>query len=538
MNEAMARAKSLAGGFTPGQRGIILVALAALVMGAIALTNWVAQPTWTPLFSQLSGSDASSIVEELRSQNVQYQLADGGSTVLVPQSQGYDLRVTMSGKGLPSDSGDGWAILDKQGMTATEFQQNTAYQRALEAELDKTLASISGVNTAIVHLTIPKRDVFASEQDTPTAAVLLALAPGTTLSKGQVRSVTHLVAGSVPGLDPDKVTVSDSNGTMLTAPDGAAGVGGSASLAGDADGQTALFEDRVAEKTQRMLDTVLGAGRAVVQVSADLDFDSRHSTTESYLPSPVVPLSEQTTLETYNNASGAAGGQLGVVTPTPVSSLGGDGNYLRQGSTVNNGAGKTIVEEEAAPGTVQRLSVAVVIDSDTPGGADITKVQGLVSRAVGIDSARGDVVQVEALPFDKTASQAAAEELASAEQTAKVSGYIDLGKKAGLGLLAVIVAIVLLRRRRSDGSATVDASASDLAGGLLVPSRLEALANERMRELGAAAGRSSATEPAGMLEASPTIEREKLRDEVSTFVDSQPEGIAQLVQGWLSERGS
>lgn len=535
MNQAMGRAKGFANGFTPGQRGIILVAILGLILGAVALTNWVSQPTWTPVFSQLSGAGASQVVEELQAQGVQYKLADGGATVLVPQSQVYDLRVSLSGKGIPNAEGtEGWAILDQQGMTATEFQQNTAYKRALEGELNKTLQSISGVNTAIVRLSIPEDSVFAEEKQKPTAAVLLSLAPGTTLSKGQVRSVTHLVAGSVPGLEPGKVTVSDGNGTMLTAPtDGSGGTGAAASLANDADEQTAQFEDRVAGKTQQMLDQVLGPGRAVVQVSAALDFDTKHSTTETYFASPVVPLSEETSREIYGNPPGGAGGLLGVVTPTPVASGASGSGYSKDSRTTNNGVGKSIIEAVAAPGAVKRLNVAVVLDSNAPGGIEPAKVQALVSSAVGIDSARGDVVQVDTLPFDTTATESAKKELEQAEAAAKTAGYVDLGKKAGLGLLLLIVAIVMmLKKRKSGGVTTVDATATDLPQGLLVPSRVEAIGGGR-RELGAGPGGGREDEAP-----TPAIERERLRDEVASFVDSQPDEIAMLVQGWLEQRST
>lgn len=536
MSQAMGRAKSLAGGFTPGQRGIVLVAMVALVLGAVALTKWVAQPSWTPLYSQLSGQDASAIVEELRSQNTQYKLADGGNTVLVPQSQVYDLRVSLSGKGLPSTTGkDGWSILNQQGMTATELQQNAAYQQALEGELNRTLGAISGVNTAIVRLSMPTKDVFATEEEKPKAAVLLALAPGTTLSKSQIRSVTHLVAGSVPGLQPGKVSVSDGNGILLTPPDDAGtGTGNSPGLAGDADEQTAQYEDRKAAEIQRMLDTMLGPGNSVVRVSAELDFSKRHSTTESYLPSPVTPLSEQTSRETYANPSAGAGGLLGVITPSPVASRLGTNGYLKEERTVNNGVGKAVTEEESAPGAPRRLSVAVVVDSEAAGGVDSAKLQQIVASAVGIDPQRGDVVQVDLMPFDRTASETTKKELEAVQKAQKTAGYIDVGKKAGMVLLIVIVAIILMLKRPG-GRTTVDATARDLPGGMLMPSRIEAIGAERMRELGV--GPAGGLEMGGMTEQQPALEREKLRDEVSAFVDSQPEEIAQLVQGWLSRRG-
>ncbi|MBK6870151.1 MAG: flagellar M-ring protein FliF [Kineosporiaceae bacterium] len=539
MNQAMGRAKGLAGGFTPGQRGIILVAALGLILGAFALTRWVAQPTWTPLFGETSSADTQKIVEELQAEGAQYKLGGNGNTVMVPQSQLYALRVSVGAKGLPSTTSDSssWAIFDQQGMTATEIQQNAAYQRAIEGEVAKTLEAIAGVNTAIVKLAIPKDSVFVTEKDKTTASVLLSLAPGTTLSKSQVRSVTNLVATSVPGLLTANVAVSDGNGTLLTAPnDGSSGA--AAANANDTDEQTAQFEDRVAAKTQQMLDQVLGAGSAVVRVSAALDFDAKHSTTESYLPSPALPLSEQTSREAFNPGPGGVGGLLGVITPTPLSSAMGTGQYYKDSTTRNNGIGKSIVEAEAAPGAVKRLSVAVVLDSSAAEGVDPATVQALVASAVGIDSTRGDVVQVNAVPFNKAAAEKTAKELAKAEAEAKTAGYIDLGKKGGMGLLIVIAAVVLMLKQRKSKAAgpTVDATATDLPDGLLVPSRLEAIGGDRMRELGAGpAGEMGALEQEAL---SPIIEREKLREEVASFVDSQPDDIAQLVQGWLEQRSN
>lgn len=530
MSAAVGRARTLAAGFTPGQRGVVLVAVIALVMGAIALTNWVAQPSWTPLFSQLSGSDASAIVEKLRSQNVEYQLTDGGGTILVPQSQVYDLRVSLAGEGLPANAdGAGWDLLDKQGMTATDFQQTVAYERALEGELAKTIGAITGVRTAVVNLAIPERDVFAQEQDAPTAAVLVQLVPGTTLGKPQVRSITNLVAGSVPGLDPAKVTVSDGNGTLLNSPEGTAGA---ASAADDADQQTAQYEDRMSSSVQQMLDRVLGPGRAVVRVSAQLSYDTRQTTREVYLASPTAtPLSEATSRESYNGAAAGAGGRLGVISPslTPLAGADTGGQYVKEDRTVNNAIGKEVTQEQAAPGTVERLSVAVVLDSSTVGAVDTTRIQALVASAAGIDPQRGDIVQVDKLPFDTAAVEAAKEKLDKAEASARTAQYVDMGQKAALVLLAVIAVIVVTMRRRKGAPAAVAVSASDLPEGVLMPPRLEAIAAERLRELG----------PGPVEEGSaPNQERERMREQVASFVDSQPEEIAQLVQGWLAQRGS
>src|SRR5689334_12191180 len=276
MTQTMGRAKGFMEGFTPGQRSVVVVAAIALLMAAFALSRWVSQPNWTPLFGSLSGSDASAVVEQLNADGVKYKLADGGATVLVPQDQVYNERIALSGKGLPAGTGtDGWSLLDKQGVTATDFQQNVAYQRAIQGELAKTLEAMNGVNTAVVNLAVPKKDVFSSETDKTTSSVLLSLKPGTVLSNEQVTSITHLVAGSVAGLDPADVTVTDQTGAMLST----AGGGGSGS-ASATDEQTAAFEDRMSKAAQQVLDKVVGPGHSVVRVNAQLDFNNTTGTSK------------------------------------------------------------------------------------------------------------------------------------------------------------------------------------------------------------------------------------------------------------------
>lgn len=533
MTQALGRARRLLKGFTPGQRGVVLVAAVALVLGAVALTRWAAQPTWTPLFSNLSGSDANAVVEQLRADNVQYRLTDGGGTVLVPQSQVYDLRVQLAGKGLPTASDNSYSILDQQGLTATDFQQNVAFRRALESELNKTLQAINGVQTAIVHLALPQKDVFSTEQDKPTASVLLALRPGTTLSGDEVRSVTHLVGGAVEGLSPADVTVSDSKGQLLSSQE--EGAAGAAAAAGQADTRTAQYENRLSDNVQSMLDTVLGPGHAVVRVNAQLNYDTRATTSQRYVSETgVAPLAESTLHETYDGGEGA-GGALGQTWPTLTGgAAGGGGSYDRTQRTADNAVGTVVESAQAAPGSVERLTVAVVLDSAAAGNVDTTKISSMVSSAVGIDSTRGDAVDVSLMPFDTEAAAAAQEEIAAAQSAAKTSQYIDLGKKAGIGL-AVLIALLLLRRRGKD-QPRVEAYASDLPDedeGLLMPGGMpQALAAGPAGPALPAPGPDQAAIEASVAAA----DREQLRSEVTQLVQNQPDEVAQVIQSWLSQR--
>jgi flagellar M-ring protein FliF len=176
--QTLGKAKGFMNGFTAGQRSVVVVAVIALLMAGYALTRWVATPDWAPLYGGLSGTDASAVTQQLGTDGVKYKLSDGGSTILVPQDKVYSERIALAGKGLPAGSGgsstsDPWSLLDKQGITSTDFQQNVAYQRALSGELAKTLEAMDGVNTAVVNLAIPAKDVFSDDTTKTTASVLV-----------------------------------------------------------------------------------------------------------------------------------------------------------------------------------------------------------------------------------------------------------------------------------------------------------------------------------------------------------------------------
>ena len=526
MTQTANRAKGFMEGFTPGQRSVVIVSAIALLMGAFALSRWVAQPSWTPLFGNLSGADASAVVDQLNADGIKYKLADGGATVLVPQNVVYDERVALLGKGLPSgEGGDGWSLLDKQGITATDFQQNIAYQRAIEGELAKTLEAMNGVSSAVVHLAVPKKDVFSSEADKTTASVLLSLTPGTKLSNEQVQSISHLVAGSVAGLDPNDVTVTDQTGKMLSGGSSGAGAGSSASAT---DEQTAAFEDRMSAAAQNVLDKVVGPGHSVVRVNAQLNFDATQGTSKVYSqPSPATsPLSAATVKETYSGNGVNTGGTLGQILPTAIATTGTGGGYSREQSTVNNSVNENVTKTTVAPGGVKRMTVAVVLDTKTAGSLNPGQIQQLIANSVGLDTTRGDSVQVDTLPFDTTAAAAASKELANAAKSAKTAQYLEIGKKAGIALLILIILFLASRKRKPDET-TIDATASDLPSGMMLGN------NQPAGAIGAGPGGSQLA-----IGGESELSRDQMRNDVAALVDNQPDDVAQMLQGWLAERKS
>ncbi len=521
----MSRRRDTFQAFSAGQKAVAVVGTAALLLAAVLVFRWAATPNYAPLYSNLASADASAVIDELNSEGVSYKLANSGSTIMVPRDQVYDTRIALSGKGLPGSSSDGgYSLLDNQDLSTSQFQEQTDFKRAMEGELSHTIEAIDGVDTAVVHLALPPAKVFADEQDPPTASVLVDTSAGTTLTAEQVQAVVHLVASSIDGLAPDKVTVADSQGRVLTTSDGTGGYG-----TGARDQQVAEFQKQTNDRIQSMLDRVLGAGNSTVQVTADLDFDKSVSETTTYSKDHIkTPLSASSSSEKYSGPGGGSG-STGVVGPdgqmgSSTSTAGGASNYVKESSTEDNPIGSTVEHRETSPGSINSLHVGVVLDAATTRGVDPNEVQTLISDAVGIDPKRGDTVYVSSMVFDRTADKAAAAELAQAAAADKKARTVQLMRDAGIAM--AVLAILLLawvrgrRRNRAQAAATTYLA-------------------EQIRQDSAdrAARAALETTPAlAALEGADLTAADRTREELSTLVEKQPEHVAALLRGWLTER--
>ncbi|MFV0285770.1 MAG: flagellar basal-body MS-ring/collar protein FliF, partial [Demequina sp.] len=436
------------------QRVFAALLAAMLVVGVIALVQWMSKPAMAPLFTNLGPDDAAAIVEQLNSAGVPYELTAGGGTIMVPQAQLYDTRLTVAGAGLPAGSEAGYALLDDMSITSSEFQQQVTYQRALEGELAKTIGEMEGVASASVKLALPEETVFVSQVEEPTASVFIQTEPSTSLGTSNIQSIVHLVSASVEGMRTEDVAVIDANGVVLSA------VGSEASAV-ENSGQTADYEQRTASNIQAMLDRVVGPGNAVVSVSAELNFDKSQTTTESFTSDPdALPLSESSTLEEYTG--GAGGTEAGVLGPDNIAvptDDGGTGEYRKEETVTNNAVDKVTENVEAATGAVERQSVSVVANETAAQAIDMADLQAMVAAAAGVDEERGDVVSVSAMSFDTSAAdaaQAALDEANAAEQAAASrTMWADIAKWSAIALVLLIAFIVILvrsRRRREEPS--------------------------------------------------------------------------------------
>lgn len=510
-------------GFTTGQRTMLALALVGTFFGGMFFLKWSSATEYAPLYTDLEASDAADVTAALDGQGVDYRLEDGGSTIMVPRADVYRARIDLSAQGLPSGGGSaGYELLDDQGITTSEFRQRVDYQRALEGELARTIESIDGVEDAIVHLVIPEDDLFSGDAQHPSASVLVSTADGDTVAAGQVQAVVNLVASSVEGLEADQVTVADGTGRVLSAP----GEDGLAAAAGDARAsQTAGFESAMAARIEEMLLPVTGPDRARVSVTAQLDYDRRETTSETFgQPGTAPVISETINNETFTGDSAAVGGVLG---PDAVPTTGtGTGSTYNQDSTERVYANERITEVvQDAPGDVQRLSVAVLLDDAA--GIDSQAVQQLVTAGLGIDAARGDTLSVTQLPFDTTAADAAAAELQSARSAQERSQLFSLLRTVAS---VAIVAVVLFLAWRSTRKAAV--SRFPVAIPLDV-------ADPDERGLPAAAAGDPAGPAVEAIAAGPTeadLQREELQGQITDLIERQPDDVAQVLRSWMTEK--
>jgi flagellar M-ring protein FliF len=450
--------------FTIAQRTVAIIGVAVLVLGIAALSIWVTRPSYSPLFSGLSGTDANSVVEQLKADGVDYQLSDGGATILVPEGNVYAERLKAAAAGLPTSSNGGYALLDKMGVTSSEFQQDVTYKRALEGELASTIEAMQGVKLASVKLAIPKDTVFVSEKVDPTASVFIETQSGVTLNDDQVQAIVHLTSASVDGMKAADVSVIDSKGIVLSA----------AGTDGTATGSKAAsdYETRVQSSVQAMLDKVVGPGNSTVVVAADLNLESGSKTSETYTtPTDAPAINESTTTERdgSGSADGTTAGVLGpdniaVPGPTDAPAASGtttDNGITSQQVTKNNAINKVTEQTTIPAGELTKQAVSVAINSAAAKNVNVKDITSLVNAAAGIDKSRGDSVSVQMVSFNSAGAVAAASQLAEQQKAEAADRTSDLIKTGliilGISIPAIIIAIMIMRRARKRAQELQDA---------------------------------------------------------------------------------
>jgi flagellar M-ring protein FliF len=517
--------KRFASGFTAGQKAVTVAAVVGVFVAMFMFTKWAGKADYAPLFTDLDDKAAGEVTQALDSQGVPYELTDGGATVMVPRDKIYKTRADLSTEGIPNASTDGWSIMDQGGITRDEFSKRVDYQRALQTELSRTISAIDGVESASVTLTIPQQSVFVdAEDDQASAAVLITPTGGSALASEKVQAIVNLVSSSVPALKPEKVTVADSLGNMLSAPGQDGQFANSQQLE-----QKAMFEADLKTKLESLIAASLGPGHAAVSVTADLDFDNTTEERESNGPKGNgEPTEETIKRETW---TGGSPGGTGVLGPggTPTGTGTDEGEYSNVETSRRYAVERVRSVIEKAPGDVVNLSAAVLLDGDKVAAGDIAKWEQTITAAAAIDPDRGDLLSVNRAPFDQTAQKAADAQVKSAESAESQDFLLNLLRYV---VTLLIVGAVLFLAWRSvkragvvSGPVRVPLDLRELEASDLVSPRLDSPYDRP--QLAASAKRIP-------LEGAPSNAELELND----LIERQPDEVAATLRSWLADRRS
>jgi len=402
-----------------------LLTLLALGLAAIPVLMLLGrEPDMTVLFSNLDDADVQAIAGRLEAQHIPFSMVGNGNTILVPHDRVHELRMQMAAEGLPEAGGVGFEIFDRTNLGVGEFAQKVNFRRALQGELTRTIGQMPSVQRARVHIVIPERRLFTNDREPARAAVVVTPKRGKTLTQSQVEGIVHLVASSVEGLDPAQVTVVDSRGQILSKPEQE----GQVELSGSQLDMQRVLETDLERRVQTMLDQVLGPAKSVVRVSAALDFRQVEVTEEEYDPETQVIRSEQRSQEKVTGSDGPAGvpgTRSNVPNEDPPEGSHNQKQAKRKSETVNYEVNRKVSKVIEPSGTIQRLSVAVLVDGtyeqvvneDTGeststyvprGEEEMTKLVESIKKAVGFSEERGDQIEVVNQPFENATLEAGA----------------------------------------------------------------------------------------------------------------------------------
>lgn len=468
----------------------MLLGGAALVAAAAAFVLWNRTPDYKVLYTNVTERDGGAIIASLSQMNVPYKFSEGGGAIMVPGDKVPELRLKLAQQGLPKGGGVGFELMDNQKFGTSQFTEQVNYQRALEGELVRSIESIGTVESARVHLALPKPSLFVRDQKKPSASVILTLQRGRSIDEAQVSAIVHMVSSSVPDLEPKSVTVVDQKGNLLSA----AG-SGSRGLDVSQLKYTQEIEQTYQRRIESILQPILGAGNVRAQVAADIDFSVVEHTDENYRPNsdpnnkavrsqqssesnqqggtspggvpgaltnqpptnPTAPISTQAANAPGANGKPGAPGAAAPAAPQASTTASSGPSNSRKDSTTNYELDRSIRHVQQSAGGVKRLSVAVVVNNreaaDGKGApqalsaAELDQVRNLVKEAMGFSQDRGDSLNVVNSAFLQER-----EPVVPALPLWKDPQAIELGKSIGqyvaIAFVALMIWLTVLRPRK------------------------------------------------------------------------------------------
>ena len=521
----------------PGLRQLgLMIGLAVSVALGVTVAMWSQTPNYSMLYGNLSAKDLSQVTQSLDSTGIKYKLDPGSNGILVPADQLQQARIKLAGTGLSIGSEVGYELLDENvGLGSNSFLLKARYQRALEGELAQSITKLNMVESARVHLAIPKQSAFARKSSKPAASVVLNLYPGRIIDDVQTAGIVNIVASSVPGLDSEQVTVVDDKGNLLSSKGGQSNM----MMSSTQFDYTRKLEESYVRRILDIISPIVGNEGVRAKVVADVDFTALEETKENYLPEQKAIRSEQLFEQSANQP--AVMGIPGALTNQPPA--GGSTNKAQYNTNQtamasgNNSSravrnyeiDRTISHTRQAPTKLQRISVAVIVDYRTTvskkgkvkrqplSEEEMQYVTALVREAVGLNEKRGDTINVVNTQFKLPEEVEPLAEPPIWEQ----AWVLNLAKQLLGGLVVLLIAFGVLRPMLSNLAKHGQGAAATLAA---LP------AGEQLQQLPAGEDRLTLTNQ------SPT-DSQQLKDIASTMVKEDPKRAASVLNTWVSADG-
>ena len=526
-----------------------LAIMGAIMLGMIGffifLTTRLATPSMVLLYGDLNADDSSRITSQLSSQNVPFELLQGGSQIMVPNDRALKLRLNLASQGIPSGGSLGYELFDdKQTIGTTSFVQNINLVRALEGELARTIQTISSIRSARVHLVLPRRELFSREKHQASASITLRMGDGL-LEKDQIAGIQHLVAAAVPGLVPARVSIiSSSNGKLLA---GGFEEDSASFMAVKSQEQRRNFERRLSRTIESLLEKTVGFGKVRAEVKADMDFDRISTTDEKFDPDGQVIRSNQSIEETNQTRDTEGTQPVTVGTNLPDPNVGSGENASSSGAqsrteeTVNFEVSKKIINHVREVGIINRLSVAVLIDGvrgiddgeptyQPRSEAEMELLATLVRGAIGFNADRGDTVEVINMEFADVVVEGIELELFFGLDK---NDLLRMAEVLVLSIVAILVILLVVRPLVSRAFESIPSAAAagerlltDQAGALTapgIPSEVT-VGEERFEEL------IDIDRVEGRVKASSV-------KKVGGLVEKHPEEALSIVRSWMYQEG-
>jgi flagellar M-ring protein FliF len=495
-----------------GKKERYMILGSAILIFAIILAWsywWGGRPDLVPLFTEMEAKDAGEVSAKLKEMKVSHEIGGNGNAILVPAKDVYRIRLELASQGLPRGN-KGFEIFEQSKFGATEFQNKVNLVQALQGELARTIEQLSEVEKARVHIVLSEDSLYKKNEKPATASIMLKLRNGTQLSKEQVKGIVNLVAHSIQGLKPENITVVDQLARVLNEENDSNSVAGANATITQIE-MTKKVQDDLQKNLQSLLEQVLGPNKAAARVNVELSFDQR--TVDRQVFEPVVDdkgiiRSSQDINETFKGSSpNAPGGVPGTTSNVPgyVTANASQSDYEKKEVTRNYEINETKEKVIATPGSIKRLTVAVLVD------ASINKAQQdsllrTVTSAIGVNAARGDTVSVESITFSTEAAD---------KQRKEELDYENQQKQALWLKIAIAVAVVL---------------------GILYILRMRNLRKEQREEMDAETAAALESMPIGEPElTAQEIQLAEQRKELEKIAKTKPEDVAQLIKVWLSE---